>query len=175
MQDFRLVGLMSMIDPPRAAVPDSISKLKRMNMKMIMVTGDHPATARAIAISVGIGEIGEFPVVHGDQLTHLSKDQLGEILTNNKHVVFVRVSPDQKVSIVQACQQIGHCTAMVGTNDTLAIKTANLGIAMGISGSDAAKKLADIILLDDNYGSIVRALDAVKYTFRKHEKLLFFK
>jgi len=173
LQGFRLVGLMSMIDPPRAAVPDAIRKLTELNKKVIMATGDHPVTAKAIANNVGIEEAF---VVHGDHLRDLSNMQICEILTNHKGIVFARISPVQKLMIVQACQEIGHVVAVTGSglNDTPALKSADLGIALGYSGSDAAKVAAGMILLDDNFASIVKGVEQGNYILKTLDKIPFF-
>eukprot|EP00095_Tigriopus_kingsejongensis_P009713 maker-scaffold115_size343722-snap-gene-2.21 protein:Tk09713 transcript:maker-scaffold115_size343722-snap-gene-2.21-mRNA-1 annotation:"sodium potassium-transporting atpase alpha chain" len=180
IQGLRFVGLMSMIDPPRAAVPDAVAKCRSAGIKVIMVTGDHPITAKAIAKSVGIisdgnetvDDIAErlgvpvsevnkrdahAAVLHGGELKDLSSDQIDEILMYHNEIVFARTSPQQKLIIVEGCQRLGAIVAVTGdgVNDSPALKKADIGVAMGIAGSDVSKQAADMILLDDNFASIV--------------------
>merc|ERR1711872_488328 len=180
LKNLRFVGLMSMIDPPRAAVPDAVMKCRSAGIKVIMVTGDHPITAKAIARSVGIisennetvEDIAErlsvpveevdarqarAAVVHGGELKDLKESQLDDILLNHSEIVFARTSPQQKLIIVEGCQRMGSIVAVTGdgVNDSPALKKADIGVAMGIAGSDVSKQAADMILLDDNFASIV--------------------
>uniref|UniRef100_A0A8D2MFH8 Sodium/potassium-transporting ATPase subunit alpha n=1 Tax=Zonotrichia albicollis TaxID=44394 RepID=A0A8D2MFH8_ZONAL len=181
------VGLLSMIDPPRSTVPDAVSKCRSAGIKVIMVTGDHPITAKAIAKSVGIisatSETVEdiakrlnipveqvnrreatAAVVNGMELKDMSSEQLDEILRNHTEIVFARTSPQQKLIIVEGCQRQGAVVAVTGdgVNDSPALKKADIGIAMGIAGSDAAKNAADMVLLDDNFASIVTGVEEGK-------------
>merc|ERR1712051_456441 len=176
----RFVGLMSMIDPPRAAVPDAVTKCRSAGIKVIMVTGDHPITAKAIARSVGIISEGTNTVediatqrgcdvkdvnprearacvVHGGEIKDMSEKQIDEILMYHTEIVFARTSPQQKLIIVEGCQRMGAIVAVTGdgVNDSPALKKADIGVAMGIAGSDVSKQAADMILLDDNFASIV--------------------
>ncbi|KAM4644546.1 LOW QUALITY PROTEIN: sodium/potassium-transporting ATPase subunit alpha-2-like [Amazona ochrocephala] len=173
-----------MIDPPRAAVPDAVGKCRSAGIKVIMVTGDHPITAKAIAKGVGIISEGNetvediaarlnIPVsqvnpreakacvVHGSDLKDMSSEQLDEILKNHTEIVFARTSPQQKLIIVEGCQRQGAIVAVTGdgVNDSPALKKADIGIAMGIAGSDVSKQAADMILLDDNFASIVTGVE----------------
>uniref|UniRef100_A0A673MUP6 Sodium/potassium-transporting ATPase subunit alpha n=1 Tax=Sinocyclocheilus rhinocerous TaxID=307959 RepID=A0A673MUP6_9TELE len=174
------VGLMSMIDPPRAAVPDAVAKCRSAGIKVIMVTGDHPITAKAIAKGVGIISEGNETVddiaarlkisveevnprdakaivVHGGELKIMTPEQLDEVLKHHTEIVFARTSPQQKLIIVEGCQRQGAIVAVTGdgVNDSPALKKADIGVAMGIAGSDVSKQAADMILLDDNFASIV--------------------
>lgn len=173
-----------MIDPPRAAVPDAVSKCRSAGIKVIMVTGDHPITAKAIAKGVGIISEGtetvediaqrlNIPieevnkkdakacVMHGSQLKDLSSSELDELLKHHTEIVFARTSPQQKLVIVEGCQRLGSIVAVTGdgVNDSPALKKADIGVAMGISGSDVSKQAADMILLDDNFASIVTGVE----------------
>merc|ERR1719223_1424812 len=166
--ELRFLGLMSMIDPPRAAVPSAVDKCRSAGIKVIMVTGDHPITAKAIAKSVGIiSDTNETVediaarlnvpisqvnprdakacVVHGNDLKDISKEELHSILRNHNEIVFARTSPQQKLVIVEGCQDCGAIVAVTGdgVNDSPALKKADIGIAMGISGSDVSKQAAD--------------------------------
>ncbi|XP_023711705.1 sodium/potassium-transporting ATPase subunit alpha isoform X1 [Cryptotermes secundus] len=191
----RFVGLMSMIDPPRAAVPDAVAKCRSAGIKVIMVTGDHPITAKAIAKSVGIISEGnetvediaqrlnipvaevnpreaKAAVVHGTELRDLSSDQLDEILRYHTEIVFARTSPQQKLIIVEGCQRMGAIVAVTGdgVNDSPALKKADIGVAMGIAGSDVSKQAADMILLDDNFASIVTGVEEGRLIFDNLKK-----
>ncbi|XP_056592491.1 sodium/potassium-transporting ATPase subunit alpha-1-like [Triplophysa dalaica] len=189
------VGLMSMIDPPRAAVPDAVGKCRSAGIKVIMVTGDHPITAKAIAKGVGIisegnetvediaarlnipvGEVNprdaKACVVHGGELKSMSEEVLDEILQHHTEIVFARTSPQQKLIIVEGCQRQGAIVAVTGdgVNDSPALKKADIGVAMGISGSDVSKQAADMILLDDNFASIVTGVEEGRLIFDNLKK-----
>jgi len=191
----RFTGLMSMIDPPRAAVPDAVSKCRAAGVKVIMVTGDHPITAKAIAKSVGIISEGNetvddiatrlnipvadvnprdahAAVVHGGELKDLDSNTLDEILQYHSEIVFARTSPQQKLIIVEGCQRLGAIVAVTGdgVNDSPALKKADIGVAMGIAGSDVSKQAADMILLDDNFASIVTGVEEGRLIFDNLKK-----
>ena len=195
LEGLRFVGLMSMIDPPRAAVPDAVTKCRSAGIKVIMVTGDHPITAKAIAKSVGIISEGNetvddiaarlniptsevnprdarAAVVHGGELKDISEDQLDEILMYHSEIVFARTSPQQKLIIVEGCQRMGAIVAVTGdgVNDSPALKKADIGVAMGIAGSDVSKQAADMILLDDNFASIVTGVEEGRLIFDNLKK-----
>ncbi|XP_030827677.1 sodium/potassium-transporting ATPase subunit alpha-1 [Camarhynchus parvulus] len=189
------VGLMSMIDPPRAAVPDAVGKCRSAGIKVIMVTGDHPITAKAIAKGVGIISEGNetvediaarlnIPVsqvnprdakacvVHGSDLKDMTSEQLDDILLHHTEIVFARTSPQQKLIIVEGCQRQGAIVAVTGdgVNDSPALKKADIGVAMGIAGSDVSKQAADMILLDDNFASIVTGVEEGRLIFDNLKK-----
>merc|ERR1712179_606353 len=191
----RFVGLMSMIDPPRAAVPDAVLKCRSAGIKVIMVTGDHPITAKAIARSVGIISVDQetvediairkgipvkdvnprearAAVVHGGEIKDLSEKALDEILMYHTEIVFARTSPQQKLIIVEGCQRMGAIVAVTGdgVNDSPALKKADIGVAMGIAGSDVSKQAADMILLDDNFASIVTGVEEGRLIFDNLKK-----
>jgi len=195
LDGLRFVGLMSMIDPPRAAVPDAVLKCRSAGIKVIMVTGDHPITAKAIARSVGIISDGtdtvediaarrgcdvkdvnpreaKAAVVHGGELKDLGEKQIDEILMYHTEIVFARTSPQQKLIIVEGCQRMGAIVAVTGdgVNDSPALKKADIGVAMGIAGSDVSKQAADMILLDDNFASIVTGVEEGRLIFDNLKK-----
>jgi sodium/potassium-transporting ATPase subunit alpha len=195
LEGLRFVGLMSMIDPPRAAVPDAVNKCRSAGIKVIMVTGDHPITAKAIAKSVGIISEGNetiediaqrlnipveevnprdahAAVIHGGELKDLGDTQLDEILMYHSEIVFARTSPQQKLIIVEGCQRLGAIVAVTGdgVNDSPALKKADIGVAMGIAGSDVSKQAADMILLDDNFASIVTGVEEGRLIFDNLKK-----
>ncbi|XP_065887876.1 sodium/potassium-transporting ATPase subunit alpha-1-like [Dysidea avara] len=189
------VGLFSMIDPPRPNVPEAVSKCRTAGIKVIMVTGDHPITAQAIAKGVGIigpnsltpeeaaedthnlvahvpAGVAQAIVVHGQQLLEMSEEELDEILRKYPEIVFARTSPTQKLRIVEGCQRAGQVVAVTGdgVNDAPALRKANIGVAMGISGSDVSKQAADMILLDDNFASIVTGVEEGRLIFDNLKK-----
>jgi len=195
LEGLRFVGLMSMIDPPRAAVPDAVSKCRSAGIKVIMVTGDHPITAKAIAKSVGIISEGQetvediaerlnidvskvnprdarAAVVHGGELKEMKPHDLDELLMHHTEIVFARTSPQQKLIIVEGCQRMGAIVAVTGdgVNDSPALKKADIGVAMGIAGSDVSKQAADMILLDDNFASIVTGVEEGRLIFDNLKK-----
>ncbi|KAJ6224317.1 hypothetical protein RDWZM_002862 [Blomia tropicalis] len=195
LENLCFLGLMSMIDPPRAAVPDAVAKCRSAGIKVIMVTGDHPITAKAIAKSVGIisegnGTVEDIAerlgipvsqvdphdakaiVVHGGQLKEMSPEELDDILAYHTEIVFARTSPQQKLIIVEGCQRQGAIVAVTGdgVNDSPALKRADIGIAMGIAGSDVSKQAADMILLDDNFASIVTGVEEGRLIFDNLKK-----
>ncbi len=258
----RFIGIISMIDPPRPAVPDAVSKCRNAGIKVIMVTGDHPITAKAIARAVGIisennetrEEIAHrlridvkrvdpllvkiksifknqslisnfylkklFPikyfqylrlmnnflkflikihnkflllkilysiilftifslkslakaaVIHGSDLKEFTQEDLDQVLRNHEEIVFARTSPQQKLIIVEGCQRQGAVVAVTGdgVNDSPALKKADIGIAMGIAGSDVSKQAADMILLDDNFSSIETGIEEGRVIFDNLKK-----
>ncbi|CAH8866467.1 unnamed protein product [Trichobilharzia szidati] len=195
LTNLRFVGLMSMIDPPRAAVPDAVAKCRSAGIKVIMVTGDHPITAKAIAKGVGIisensktvediaAERGipvrqvnprdaQACVIHGSDLREMTPAQIDDILLNHSEIVFARTSPQQKLIIVEGCQRQGAIVAVTGdgVNDSPALKQADIGVAMGIAGSDVSKQAADMILLDDNFASIVTGVEEGRIIFDNLKK-----
>merc|ERR1711892_742233 len=195
LDGLRFVGLMSMIDPPRAAVPDAVLKCRSAGIKVIMVTGDPPITAKAIARSVGIISEGtetvediaartgrdvkdinpreaHAAVINGGELKDIKEKELDDILMYHNEIVFARTSPQQKLIIVEGCQRMGAIVAVTGdgVNDSPALKKADIGVAMGIAGSDVSKQAADMILLDDNFASIVTGVEEGRLIFDNLKK-----
>ena len=158
-KDFVFAGLMGMIDPPREEVKDAIYTCRKAGISVVMVTGDHKLTAVAVANELNLlGENEEEgQVLTGEELEKMSDEQLAEVV--EKVVIYARVSPEHKMRIVKAWKAKGHVVAMTGdgVNDAPALKMSDIGIAMGITGTEVTKEAADMILTDDNFASIVKA------------------
>ncbi|MCK9389441.1 MAG: cation-transporting P-type ATPase, partial [Sulfuritalea sp.] len=168
-----LAGLVGLEDPPRAEVPDAIARCATAGIRIIMVTGDHPHTALAIARQIGLVKGDKPTVINGDELRAISPAHL-QLALDAKEIIFARVAAEQKMLIVQALQKKGEIVAVTGdgVNDAPALKTADIGIAMGIAGTDVAKEAADLILLDDNFASIVAAIEEGRAVFDNIRKFL---
>lgn len=173
-QKMIFVGLVVMMDPPRPEVADAVAQCRRANIRIIMITGDYGLTAESIAKRIGIVK-GEHPrIVTGAELEKLSDEQLKEILKDE--VIFARVAPEQKYQVVTALQELGHVVAVTGdgVNDAPALKKADIGVAMGITGTDVAKEAAEMILTDDNFASIVKAIREGRAVYSNIRKFLLY-
>ncbi len=168
-----LTGLVGLEDPPRPEVPEAIARCATAGIRIIMVTGDHPHTALAIARQIGLVKTEQPVVITGDKLRAISPAHL-QLALDAKEIIFARVAAEQKMLIVQTLQKKGEIVAVTGdgVNDAPALKTADIGIAMGISGTDVAKEAADLILLDDNFASIVAAIEEGRAVFDNIRKFL---
>lgn len=171
--DLVLLGLVGMIDPPRAEAKAAVATARRAHIRTVMITGDHPATAEAIARELEIVEPGT-RVVTGAELRTMGEAGLDSVVETVR--VFARVDPDHKLRIVEALQRRGHIVAMTGDgiNDAPALKTANIGVAMGITGTDVSKEAADMVLTDDNFASIVKAIEEGRGIFDNIHKYLIY-
>ena len=171
--DMIFVGLVGMIDPPRPEVKKSIELCREAGIETIMITGDYKETAYAIAKDLGMVQY-EHQAIMGDDLDNLSDEELREVVKETK--VYARVSPEHKVRIVTALKENGHITSMTGdgVNDALALKKADIGVAMGITGTDVAKNTAEVILTDDNFATIVNAVEEGRIIFSNIKKFVFF-
>jgi Ca2+-transporting ATPase len=156
-RDLTLLGLIGLMDPPRAAVRPAVGTCKAAGIRTVMITGDHPLTASAIARDLGIG--GRPEAVTGESLNRMGPSELAAIV--DEVSVYARVSPEDKLRIVDALKQRGQVVAMTGdgVNDAPALKKADIGVAMGVTGTDAAKEAADMVLVDDNFATIVAAVE----------------
>jgi sodium/potassium-transporting ATPase subunit alpha len=171
--DLTFLGLVAMMDPPHREVPQAIAKCRQAGVRVVMITGDHPLTALAIARKIGLVPdqvIGLstrtfVPVIEGAQLDNINDETLQRLLTpshlNEPDPVFARMAPRHKMRIVSILKEMGEVVAVTGdgVNDAPALKKADIGVAMGIAGTDVAKEIADIILLDDNFTTIVNAIE----------------
>lgn len=171
--DLIFVGLVGMVDPPRPEAIPAVSNLKEAGITTIMITGDHADTAYAIAGELGITDSQE-NVMTGAELDTLNDDEIREALKTKR--VFARVSPENKVQIVNALQANGEIVAMTGdgVNDAPSLKTADIGIAMGITGTDVAKGAADMVLTDDNFASIEKAVREGRGIYANIQKTVWF-
>ncbi len=177
--DMVYLGVQGMIDPPRPEVMDAVRRCQTAGMQVKMITGDHLITAEAIARQIGIGNIAEGEqcssdsmAINGAQLESLSKEQIAEEI--RVKFVFARTSPEQKLHLVEALQEQGHIVAMTGdgVNDAPALKRADIGVAMGIRGTEVSKEAADMVLADDNFASIVAAVEEGRGAFRNLVKFI---
>ncbi|EHQ87795.1 calcium-translocating P-type ATPase, PMCA-type [Desulfosporosinus youngiae] len=172
-ENLTFIGLVGMIDPPRLEVKDSIALCKKAGIKTVMITGDHKNTAFAIAKELGIAKNIE-EVISGAELDKLTQDQLNDKIQDLS--VFARVSPEHKVTIVKAIRSKGNIVSMTGdgVNDAPSLKAADIGVAMGITGTDVAKGAADIVLTDDNFSTIVSAIKEGRNIFNNIKKSIIF-
>jgi Ca2+-transporting ATPase len=156
-RNLTFIGMIGIMDPPRVEVASAVMTCKTAGIRPAMITGDHPITAQRIAAEIGMA--GDGPVLSGTQLDRLSKDELRRLAETA--TVYARVSPEHKLNIIESLQQNGHIVAMTGdgVNDAPALRKADIGIAMGLTGTDVAKEAADMVLLDDNFATIVAAIE----------------
>ena len=166
------LGLQGMIDPPREEAIEAVAKCKRAGIRVVMITGDHARTAQAIAGKLGIGDDGE--ALTGEDLSTMSDDELYQVV--DKVSVYARVAPVHKFRVATQLQRRGHIVAMTGdgVNDAPALKAADLGIAMGVKGTDVTKEAADMVLVDDNFASIVAAVEEGRHVFENIRKVILY-
>jgi magnesium-transporting ATPase (P-type) len=174
--ELTFVGLVTMMDPPRPEVQAAVATCRRAGIRIVMITGDYGLTAESIARRIGIAGADRARTITGVELDQMSDDALRQALCGD--VLFARVAPEHKLRVVSALQALGHVVAVTGdgVNDAPALKKADIGVAMGVAGTDVAKEAADVILTDDNFASIVHAIEegrAVYANIRKFVTYIF--
>ncbi len=174
-RDLVLLGLVAMIDPPRAEVPAAVARCHQAGIRIVVVTGDHGLTASAIARRIGIAR-GEPKVVTEEELDRMSEPELDRLLAGEEELIFARATPEAKLRIADALRAEGHTVAMTGdgVNDAPALRRADIGIAMGRSGTDVAREAATMVLTDDNFATIVAAVAAGRRIYDNIRKFIVY-
>jgi P-type Ca2+ transporter type 2C len=169
-EDLIFVGMVGIMDPPRPEAFSAIAKCKTAGIRPVMITGDHPLTAQSIADRLGITNQGS--IVTGPQLDRLSSTDLERVTDSAQ--IYARVSPEHKLKIIEGLQRRGHVVAMTGdgVNDAPALKKADIGVAMGIAGTDVAREAADMVLLDDNFATVVAAVEEGRVIYDNVRKFI---
>ncbi len=169
------LGLMTMLDPPRAEVADAVARCHAAGIRIIVITGDHPLTAAAIARQVGIGA-EDSKVVLAERFDHTHEREIEQLLADGGEVIFARASPEAKLHIAEALRAQGHVVAMTGdgVNDAPALRRADIGVAMGRSGTDVAREAATMVLTDDNFATIVTAIEAGRQVYDNVRKFIVY-
>jgi len=171
------VGFVGMMDPPRRDVKEAISLTKEAGIKTYIVTGDDGFTAKAIAEQIGLITTKDFEIITGNDLNKISKTRLEKLLKDKtKEIIFARVSPQHKLKITDTLKEMGEIVAVTGdgVNDAPALKRADIGIAMGIKGTDVSKEAANMVLTDDSFSSIVRAIEEGRTIYSNMRKFIFY-
>lgn len=174
--DLIFIGLMAMADPPRPEVADAVDKAKKAGIRIIMITGDYGLTAEAIARRIGIVTKDNCKIVTGVELEAMSEEEFAKVLEDNYEIIFARVAPEQKLEISQTLRGQGNIVAMTGdgVNDAPALKSADIGVAMGISGTDVSKEAAVMVLLDDSFASIVKAIEEGRGVYNNIKRFILY-
>lgn len=174
-RDMILVGLVAMKDPPRPEVKNAVAVAKKAGIKIVIITGDYGPTAQAIAQEVGIVDPERCRIIRGVDMEAMTDEQISEE-AKRENVIFARVSPEQKLRIVKALKQYGDIVAVTGdgANDAPSLKEADIGVAMGVSGTDVAREAADMVLLDDSFASIVKAVESGRTIYENLRKFIVY-
>lgn len=174
-KNLTFLGLVAMFDPPRPQVPDAVAQCHSAGIRLIVVTGDNGLTAAGIARRVGIGG-EELPIINGAELDRMSEAELDQLLGTGDELIFARSSPEAKLRIADALQDLGHVVAMTGdgVNDAPALRRADIGVAMGKSGTDVAREAATMVLTDDDFASIVSAVEAGRRVYDNVRKFIVY-
>mgnify|MGYP001822237296 CR=1 FL=1 len=171
--EYVFLGLVGMLDPPRPEVPGALARCRSAGIRVIMLTGDFGLTAKTIAVQIGLmSDKGR--VVQGDELSALSHDALRQVLQDEQEIIFARIAPAQKLQVVQALQANGEVVTVTGdgVNDAPALKNADMGVAMGVMGTDVAKEASNMVLMDDNFATIVTAVEEGRTIFDNIKKFI---
>jgi calcium-translocating P-type ATPase len=170
-----LTGLVAMEDPPRPEVAAAVHRCHTAGLRLIVVTGDHGLTARHIAQAVGIGG-PDTPVITGAELDRMPEAELDRLLNSHRELIFARSSPEAKLRVADALRDQGHVIAMTGdgVNDAPALRRADIGVAMGLSGTDVAREAATMVLTDDNFATIVKAIEAGRQVYDNVRKFIVY-
>ena len=174
-RDLCFLGLVTMLDPPRAEAVEAVARCHSAGIRIVVITGDHPLTAAAIARQVGIG--GEDPTIfNAKSVDHLNEQEVENVLASGREVIFARASPEAKLQIAEALRRQGHVVAMTGdgVNDAPALRSADIGIAMGRSGTDVAREASTMVLTDDNFATIVVAIEAGRQVYDNVRKFILY-
>jgi sodium/potassium-transporting ATPase subunit alpha len=171
--DLVFLGFVALRDPPRPEVPAAIETCRRAGVRLIMVTGDHPRTALALAREIGLADEAPVRIITGPELERMTAAEL-QLALDAPQTLFARLGPDQKTRVVEALRHKGEVVAVTGdgVNDAPALRAADIGIAMGRSGTDVAREAADLILLDDNFATIVAAVEEGRAVYDNLRKFL---
>jgi calcium-translocating P-type ATPase len=174
-RDLVLLGLVAMIDPPRAEVAEAVARCHEAGIRIVVITGDHPLTAAAVARRIGIAR-GEPAVVTEEELDRMSEPELDTLLREGEELIFARATPEAKLQIADALRAEGHVVAMTGdgVNDAPALRRADIGIAMGRSGTDVAREASTMVLTDDNFATIVAAVAAGRRIYDNIRKFIVY-
>ncbi len=175
-QQLTFLGLAAMEDPPRPEVPGAVASCHRAGIRILVITGDHPLTAAAIARRVGVGSGKEPRTVMADKIDTMAQDELNELLSGDEELVFARATPEAKLRIADTLKALGHVVAMTGdgVNDAPALRTAEIGVAMGKSGTDVAREAATMVLTDDNFATIEVAIKAGRTVYDNIRKFIIY-
>ncbi len=175
-RDLVLLGLVGMLDPPRPEVSDAVARCRAAGIRVLMLTGDYGLTAEAIARKVGIVVGARVRIVTGAELLVMDDDELKAALTGDRQLVFARVKPEHKMRVVSSLKNLGEIVAVTGdgVNDAPALKRADIGVAMGITGTDVAREAAVMVLLDDSFASIVAAAELGRSVYQNIRKFLIY-
>lgn len=174
--DLVFLGLVGMLDPPRPEVSDAVRRCREAGIRVVMVTGDYGLTAIAIARRIGIVEQDEARIISGQEIERIDDDQLGRVLREHGEVVFARVRPEHKVRIVEVLRGQGEIVAVTGdgVNDAPALKRADIGVAMGVTGTEVAREASAMVLLDDSFASIAHAVELGRAVYLNIRKFLVY-
>jgi Ca2+-transporting ATPase len=175
-KDITFLGLMAMIDPPKEGVKEAVTEAAKAHIRMLILTGDHPETARAVGKEIGLPDPGKAtPVILGTELKKMDKHKLKKLLKEHRYIIFSRVDPEDKLRIVDTLEEQGEVVAVTGdgVNDAPALKKAHIGVAMGQRGNDVAKEASRLVLLDDNFSTLVQAVKEGRTIYTNLKKTVF--